>query len=774
MIRKKNDNTQPQKSLETTLTEILITNNGALKPYLHTFRFEPKNIALQSLGSVFGIFEIEDHSEDSAYIVNFLASVAKKEYFAHPKRTAIESLEATLHKINIALSELIKQDNTAWLGKFNAALCVLEKNNLHFSVSGGAKTLLVRKGLLSDISEGLAEESELHPLKTFTEVSSGRLLLEDKIILTTPGLFDIFSPQELQKNAERFTNEKFSQFLKTALVNQLLFGSTLIIDLTESTTKKPSIHTTATLEEAVAEIPNAFSQSSFTHTKKTSAKKSHETAGISKETVLAEATIVSASAPDTTHYTDAKTGHIYVQGEGTPEATENETWVKIQWLLEDTGTTLKQYSIKFFHKSWRFLQNITQLLVEYTVIGWHQGKSTLKKASSKTTRAWQKYQTQQTFKNSSALPLSHQSAYEQGAFTVDPSTTASSTILFSKPASLPAFSIPLSNTSRNNILPRFRVLKDRFRTLNAKQKKFALVAILSIFVVPFFLISTLQKETMPVPVSVQEIPSPAPLSLVHDKNLHRVASEQTLLVNSSLLTTILLKQSLFAVTKTAIISLDDTAKTQSFSLPSQFGTSILKATSMNDLNTIFLFTDTGMLVSFTPSNHAFTANQITLPANVHITSLATYLTYLYVLDSHNNTLYRYPRADGGFGNMTTWLKESLDISDTSSIAINESVYLTQNNSFLSFNRGKKEFVSFETSATPIIPSSAFAREDTRLVYILDIANTRLIAFDKSSGSILNQYTNNKLKEAISVVVDEASNKAIFTTPTEVFSLSLDK
>ncbi len=306
MIRKKNDSLKPLHKIGISVTEILITNEGALKPYIQAFHYESENIAMASLGSVLGIFEIEDHSEDSAYIVNFLASIVKKEYFLHPKRPAIESLEATLHKINLALSELIKQDNTQWLGRLNATLCVFEKNNIHFSVSGKAKTLLIRNGILSDISDGLAEESNIHPLKTFTEVSSGRLKSDDKILLTTPGLFDIFSPAELQKNVRRFSNEKFSQFLRTALVNQLLFGSTLIIDIVETKKTEPAI-TKAPEGKKVQAIPNAFSQLAFLDTKTNSDTRidsSTHQAKQSSDTLLQES-----------EYTDSKTGHIYVQGD---------------------------------------------------------------------------------------------------------------------------------------------------------------------------------------------------------------------------------------------------------------------------------------------------------------------------------------------------------------------------------------------------------------------------------------------------------------------------
>ena len=141
------------KELEKTISPILVVNNSSLKPYVELFEYEPENIYQQPLGSLVGFFEVKEFSEDSAYIVNFLTSVLKKEYYINPKRPVTESLDSALHKVNMALSELAKHGNVEWLGKLNAAICVLEKNNTHFSVSGDAKIFLYRKQGLSEISE---------------------------------------------------------------------------------------------------------------------------------------------------------------------------------------------------------------------------------------------------------------------------------------------------------------------------------------------------------------------------------------------------------------------------------------------------------------------------------------------------------------------------------------------------------------------------------------------------------------------------------------------
>lgn len=735
MIRKKNEPVKPLQEIEISVTEILITGDGTLKPYIQTFHYEPENIALASLGSVLGIFEIEDQSEDSAYIVNFLASVAKKEYFSHPKRPAIESLEATLHKINLALSELIKQDNTAWLGKLNAILCVFEKNNVHFSVSGKAKTLLIRSGILSDISEGLAEDSNMHPMKTFTEVSSGRLKTDDKIILTTPGLFEVFLPEDLQKSAIRFSQKKFAQLLKTALINQLSFGSTIIVDIIPASLKEPTLKQSKNNDDE-AIIPNVFSQSAFSDKKITSLN----------TPVSQESSLDNQEERDSqdANYTDSKTGHIYVQGD-VPIAQPNEKWTHAQWLIEEYLDAFTSATKKF---STRCIRSIHTYLAK---------KSTPESSISQS--------------NTSDTNISTNS---------DPSLE---TDLYTD-ISINTTVLPVENTQKKaparlvltsllaHIRPRFSVIKIEFSKLSLQQKKYAVGALIFIFIIPFILIK-LQGNAKPVVVPAEEtiaVIAPHPLSL--DKNIHIIPSVQSVFNNNTLVATVLLKDVMFAITKNSIINISILKQAQNYTLPESFGNAIVHAAVMNDLNTIFLLTDTGKIISFSPSNHIFIENKILLQDTSNITDMATYLTYLYTLDSKTNTIYRYPRADGGFGDGTIWLKENIVMKNTDTMAINEDLYLSQDSQILAFNKGKLDPLAFETSVTPIVFSSLFTQTNVQYVYVLDTVNGRLIQFEKS-GTIVNQYTHDTMKNATSVTVDEASKKAYFTTSSEVFSLDIN-
>jgi len=131
--------------LKWTSKDVFVCKKNNFKPFLEIFVQEPENVNQDNLGVIAGILEITDESEESSYIVNYLISVIKKEYFSRPKRGPIESFEAALHKANLALAKLAEHENIGWIGKVNAILLVVEKNNLHLSQTGNARALLLRE-----------------------------------------------------------------------------------------------------------------------------------------------------------------------------------------------------------------------------------------------------------------------------------------------------------------------------------------------------------------------------------------------------------------------------------------------------------------------------------------------------------------------------------------------------------------------------------------------------------------------------------------------------
>lgn len=681
---------KPEKKillLEPSFNDILVCQKKEFRPYLEVMIQEEENVSHKNLGTLLGILEINDESEDSSYIVNYILSVIKKEYFSKGKRGAIESFESALHKANMALSKLAQHENINWIGKFNALIAVIEKNNLHFSQAGKALALLLRNNFLTDISEGMSEEDFPNPLKTFTNLSSGKMEEGDKLILANPEIFDIFSLEEIKKASLRFSNVDFAQFLKTALGNELEKTAVLVADINK---KKIEQEKKVSLKSKKNEI-NAFSQKTFIP----NARPQEEKREILNE--LEEA--LKKETPRNARY-----GHIYIKEEFEPQEKKGKSifknalenfWEKTK--QKTSGEKIKNYlgGIKSEIRKKEIGKNIRKLIL---------------------------------FAFSSAPRL-----------------------------------------EKIKILPSFSGLTQKIKSFDQKQKIYALAVFILIFVIPLFIarkINTAQNKPIVQDPSSQNIQSIAPDVSSQDLNLLQAENISTVFSGKDLQGIINLNDLFFAIAKNSLVEISDQ---KVWTAPENFG-EISKFTVMKDLNLIFLANKENRVISFSPISQKFQENSITLPENSQIQAMGTFMTYLYILDSKNNQIYRYPRAEGGFGEKNNWLKEVADLSDYEKMFVTDSIYLWGKGNFAKFFRGKKENITLENYTTYENIHSIYA--DENFICILDKNNGKIIKFD-TTGKLITQIFLDKIKTAESLAIGSDGKSFYLTSPDEIFSFSTE-
>ena len=186
----------------------------------------------------------------------------------------------------------------------------------------------------------------------------------------------------------------------------------------------------------------------------------------------------------------------------------------------------------------------------------------------------------------------------------------------------------------------------------------------------------------------------------------------------------------------------------------------LLAATMPDLNTIFILTEDKKIISFTPINKKFQENSIALPENLRAAGLKTFLTYIYILDPAANQIYRYPRAEGGFGERQDWLKTGADVKNATSFAINEDLYVATKNQITAFLQGKKdEKINFENPNAALIIDKIYTAPNLENIYVLDNKNHRVVQYGKD-GKIAAQYFNPSITNIKDFTVDE-KNKTIY-------------
>jgi len=703
-----------EKEWDKTVSEILVANEKDLRPYIEVLNFTPENIIQSQMGSLLAVFEIKSDDESSAYIVNFLSSVAKKEYFANPKKTSEESFESALNKINLALSEIAKHGNTQWLGKTDIAICAIEKNNICFSATGNARVILARGGALTDITHGLAPKGEPYPLKTFTDTASGKLKEGDKIIITTDDIFHIIPLAEIEKKAFSFSKEKFVQFLKTALVNELEIAGTIVVDIFKKPVRfNKKTFGKETRKENYLEKFNAFSEKTFKESSVISPPDNKET--IKK---AAEEKELKKEKTAKKEYTDKKTGHIYVRGENRQQDFQDSFISRYSWLF-----TAKEKMADIFYQMKTKTKNEARVKI-----------------------------------NEAASFLKNFKSFPRNFLRQDFLRRAKSSFLSA--AKMPA---PQKGLAAK-LLPDFSKIKEALARMDYQQKVYAFLILAAIVILPLLATIKFKNKT-----DLSSYPTNDLTAQKETFNNENLASEKNIkFVETSVLYScpdligqVSANGKLLAIAGQKIIEVKENQETKEFSLPAELG-NVVSFALMKDLNLLFLLTDKQKIVSFSPLSRKFKENNIQLPKNSRISVMAVYLTYLYLADFENSQIYRYPRIEGGFGEKTDWLKESFDLKNVSDMAIDGNIYLASGNSLLKFSRGKKEEFNPEASSIPINFNKVFTGNRMEHIYVLDNLNGRVIKFNRD-GKIITQYGNESIKNAGSFFVDEKSGRAYFTT-----------
>jgi hypothetical protein len=136
-------------------------------------------------------------SEDTKRIALAIGASLKRSY----RRSLTEnSFESALADINEELGKLAGLGQTTWVGKLNSVVAVKTGNAFSITSSGKMTALLLRDEELNAIIE---PGSSKNPLKTYENFSVGKLVLGDKVVLSTNQILNYLSLDRLKKIMEQ-------------------------------------------------------------------------------------------------------------------------------------------------------------------------------------------------------------------------------------------------------------------------------------------------------------------------------------------------------------------------------------------------------------------------------------------------------------------------------------------------------------------------------------------------------------------------------------------
>jgi hypothetical protein len=270
--------------------------------------------------------------------------------------------------------------------------------------------------------------------------------------------------------------------------------------------------------------------------------------------------------------------------------------------------------------------------------------------------------------------------------------------------------------------------------------------------------------TPPVIAPTQTVPpAPATLDDIQVKNVENISEVAALPSGSREL--LLMNDALFVLSADKSILKINPANGETENADSSVSSGkFTLAAAMPDLGTIFILTEDKKMISFTPNNKKFQENNIAFPENAKISDIKTYLTYIYLLDPTANQIYRYPRAEGGFGEKQDWLKAGTDIKNSVAFGINEDLFIATKTQIIPFLKGNKDDkINFENPNIPLAIDKIFAAPGFENIYVLDNKNHRVAVYSKD-GKIAAQYWNKSIAGIKDFAVDE-KNKVIYLQKT---------
>lgn len=130
-------------------------------------------------------------------------------------------------------------------------------------------------------------------------------------------------------------------------------------------------------------------------------------------------------------------------------------------------------------------------------------------------------------------------------------------------------------------------------------------------------------------------------------------------------------------------------------------------------------------------------------------SIAAYSTNLYLLDSENGVLWKHTKNDDGYNKGSSYLEKKTSIRGAVDFSVDGNIFILQNDGKVNkFVKGSIEpDFSLKNMPNPdpeiLIPSKIFTDEDTNSLFVLDKKINRILKFDKS-GEYSNQYIFNNI------------------------------
>ncbi len=762
-----------KKEIGLNVKEIVFINSEEEKSFCDIFIYEPENIEEQALGNLYVIGEVLNFPENSSYLLNLLASIIKKEFYSKTKRPVIESLEASLNKANSTLSDFVQRGNTGWVGNLNMACGVYSSGAFHLSQVGKIKTLLIRNRQITDIGKNINKEEKTSPFRTFANIASGELEINDLVLTATPEFFNIFSLEKLKQLSslafEDMVNNLRDSIEKEENINMV---STLIMQTEEKEIKKDKlqrveIKTAIETERKITADPHQDQKQTETMFQEEININSGDVKKISLEEIINE--YEKMEEEGSLGVKTQKTDHeIIEENFRNMEAEKKENDI----LAADNEEKKSEVNI-LNHLTKKPADALKQLKnrMDLAAISSY-GKNMLDRL---------KGQIPDDMEIKNDMPLKVNLLKKNRFLAI-----ALALILMLAIGSFLLADYRKKEEDKlkfyENTLSQAQEKMDQAEILLINNKSEAKGLLMEAKNLALEVKNSYPKLNNNAAAIFDKIQNQLDIAdrvdRIDNPNVAIDLSQAEKLADASEIIKINEKYYTFDKSNKSIYKINLTDKKVSAIQTGNNGIEKFKLSVPIDKTGEIVFAEDSnkMAVFDTNKEKLNILNSGLLDSLPNIKDISSFSNYIYILDPVSNQIYKSQRTLEGFGKIEPWIKDKeVNLESAISIAIDGSIYILRSDGTVEkYLTGNKKPFSVEKLSEPITDQSKiYTSPDLKNIYITDPQKNRIVLFDKGNGSLKKQYTSNDFNNLKNIVVDEEKNKMYILNDKKIFEIDID-
>ncbi|MDP3697266.1 MAG: hypothetical protein Q8R55_04555 [Candidatus Taylorbacteria bacterium] len=179
--------------------------------HVDVFSYNYEGSGATGLGGLFIVGQVQPATENTSYMINLVASLAKREYYAKIDTEPKEAFSKTLKKINEVLQDFFRNKDL----KVNIGIFAISGENIFISRLGKFKILLVRDNQDIDILNNISLFNKEHIQdKEFSNIISGKLVPQDKLFAFYPGRSMLAREKNIKSDLAKMEADDISEKLR--------------------------------------------------------------------------------------------------------------------------------------------------------------------------------------------------------------------------------------------------------------------------------------------------------------------------------------------------------------------------------------------------------------------------------------------------------------------------------------------------------------------------------------------------------------------------------